>query len=73
MKRFVAGELAADAATATVYLATDFGVFATRDRAASWQLLPGLPSLDVESVDAEPFHPGVVYAGTAGGLFAYSP
>ncbi len=73
VNRFVGGELAADAATATVYVATDFGVFASRDRAATWQLLPGIPNPEVESVAVDPFRPGVVYAGTAGGLFVYSP
>ena len=72
-KTFVVGELAADPATATVYLATDRGVFATHDRAATWRLLPGLPSPVVVSIDADPFRPGVVYAGTTGGLFVYTP
>ena len=72
-KRLVAGELAADPSTAAVYLGTGFGVFATHDRAATWQLLPGLPSPVVVSVEADPFRPGVVYAGTTGGLFVYSP
>jgi photosystem II stability/assembly factor-like uncharacterized protein len=70
---FATGELATDPATSTVYLATDAGVFASRDRAASWQPLADLPSPAVQSLDADPFRPGVVYAGTAGGLFAFTP
>ena len=65
--------LAVDPATSTVYLATNRGVFVSRDRATSWQALDrGLLDLSVHTVAVDPLHPGTVYAGTDAGLFTYS-
>ncbi|HEY8020999.1 MAG TPA: hypothetical protein VIH93_07855 [Thermoanaerobaculia bacterium] len=70
---FQTGELAVDPTTRALYAATNRGLYLSRDQGATWQPLPGLPGPLVYAVAADPFRPGVVYAGTVAGLFAYSP
>jgi hypothetical protein len=59
------------AAPATLYLATDHGVFVTDDAARSWQPLDdGLPGLAVTCLAVPAGLPRSVYAGTDGaGVF----
>jgi photosystem II stability/assembly factor-like uncharacterized protein len=67
--------LAIDPATRALYVGTTRGVYVSRDQGATWQRLAGLPGGIVFGLAADPFHPGVVYAGTEepGGLFVYAP
>ncbi|HKH46675.1 MAG TPA: hypothetical protein VKM72_18610 [Thermoanaerobaculia bacterium] len=59
--------------TATLYAATNRGVFVSDDAGAHWLSLPkkGLTNRDVVRVSLDPFDPATIYAGTRGdgGLF----
>jgi photosystem II stability/assembly factor-like uncharacterized protein len=61
--------------SATVYLATNLGVYVSHDRGANFQPLDaGLTASPVGNVVSSPSQPGLVYASTAidGGLLAYT-
>jgi hypothetical protein len=62
------------ASSATLYVATDHGVFVSDDAAASWQPLDdGLPGLPVSSLAVSSGPPRTVYAAILGaGVFALS-
>lgn len=59
--------------TATLYAATNRGVFVSEDAGAHWLSLPkkGLTNRDVVRVSLDPFDPATIYAATRGdgGLF----
>jgi photosystem II stability/assembly factor-like uncharacterized protein len=60
---------------ATVYLATNLGVYLSHDAGATFQLLTtGLTVSPIANVVSSPTHPGLIYASTAidGGLFSYT-
>jgi len=58
--------------TGTVYAGTSaYGVFKTTDGGASWSPVnPGLPLLSVYELAMDPQNTNMLYAATAGGVYA---
>jgi hypothetical protein len=60
-----------DSKTRTIWVGTDEGVFRWTDAEKNWQLLrAGMPRSPVYAIAVDPTDSGVVFAGTAAGLFS---
>ena len=55
--------------SATIFAATDGGVFKTTDGGANWTALNGQTALPVNKVALDPTNPSIIYAATFGGMF----